>query len=303
MKRKVIQLAGKTLVVSLPHKWAKKYGVKKGDEIEVEEEERRLVVKAQGEAKKAAKFIDLSDLDTMLHRTMSALYKAGYDEVEIKYDTPKQHAVIMNVINKSSVGFEVLRQGQKLLLVRNLSDLHSEEFDNLLRRFFLALLLSADDSLEYIKQGNNAGMEEIVLRDHLMNKYADLCRRMINTRGFDEIRKTTTYYFICEQLEKIGDGYKDLMKFMIKEKITKASKETQELMTNLNQFLRRVYELFYDFDLKKLEAFGIFSDKLRAQFTSLSETKSIKELRLNHYLFIIYSLIYDMNGALMTAKV
>ena len=35
MKRNVIQLAGKTLVVSLPSKWVKLNSVKKGDELNV----------------------------------------------------------------------------------------------------------------------------------------------------------------------------------------------------------------------------------------------------------------------------
>ena len=47
MKRKVIQLAHSTAVISLPSKWVKKYGVKKGDEIEVGEEESRLIVTAE----------------------------------------------------------------------------------------------------------------------------------------------------------------------------------------------------------------------------------------------------------------
>jgi len=37
MKRKIIQTAGKTMVVSLPSAWVKKYGIKKGEEVEVEE--------------------------------------------------------------------------------------------------------------------------------------------------------------------------------------------------------------------------------------------------------------------------
>ena len=33
MKRKVIQIANSTQLISLPRKWSQKYGVKKGDEI------------------------------------------------------------------------------------------------------------------------------------------------------------------------------------------------------------------------------------------------------------------------------
>ena len=36
MKRRVIQIAESTQLVSLPRKWAKKYNIKKGDELEVE---------------------------------------------------------------------------------------------------------------------------------------------------------------------------------------------------------------------------------------------------------------------------
>ena len=35
MKRKVIQIANSTQLISLPRKWSQKYGVKKGDEITI----------------------------------------------------------------------------------------------------------------------------------------------------------------------------------------------------------------------------------------------------------------------------
>ena len=44
MKRKIIQLAGKTHVVSLPSKYVKKYGLKKGDEVDVEERGAQIVL-------------------------------------------------------------------------------------------------------------------------------------------------------------------------------------------------------------------------------------------------------------------
>lgn len=303
MRRKVIQLAGKTLVVSLPSKWAKKCGVKKGDEVEIEEGERQLIIASSLKKEKTVGAWDLKNLHYMLHRVMSTIYKAGYDEFEITYDSPGQYTTIMNVINTSSVGYEVIRQSKRTLLVRNLSDLHAEEFDNILRRLFLTLLSSADDSLEYVKQGNLTGMEEVVLRDMMINKYGDLCRRMLNIKGQDTIRKTTTYYYLCEAMEKVGDGYKDLMKFMIKNKITKANKSTLELLSDLNHLLRMIYELFYDFNLNKVETFGELSDKIKKRFDTEFETNSIKDLRLHYYVRGIFSMIFDMNGALITGHI
>lgn len=303
MKRKVIQLAGKTLVVSLPNKWVKKYNVKKGDDVEIDEEERKLIIKTRGEGEKITKALDAKDLKEMLSRTIGGLYKAGYDEIEITYYSPDQYAVIRNVLNRTCMGYEIIRHGQRNILIRNLSDLHPQEFDNILRRLFLTLLSSVDDALEYIKQGNFKGMEEIVLRDSIINKYSDLCRRILNIQGHETTRKTTTYYYICEELEKVGDGYRDLMKFIISNKIKKIDKSTLTLISDINSYVRLFYELFYQFNLKKLEEFGEKSEKLKKEFKSRLESSSVKDLKLNYHLYRIFCMVFDMNGSLITANV
>ena len=302
MKRKVIQLAGKTLVVSMPNKWVKKYGVKKGDDVEVEEGERKLVIKVGGKGEQTTKIINIKEIKIMLNRIISGLYKAGYDEVELTYESPEQYSVIRDVLNKTCMGYEIIKHGQRTILIKNLSELHLDEFDNILRRYFLTLLSSADDALEYIKQGNLEGMREIELRDYQINKYSDLCRRILNIRGMDTIKKTTTYYYICEELEKLGDEYRDLMKLMIKNKIKRVDDDTLKIITEINQLLRLFYEAFYDFDLIKIEDFGKKSEKIKKEFSARLETNSTKELMLNYYLYRIFSIIFDMNGSLITAN-
>ena len=302
MKRKVIQLAGKTLVVSMPNKWVKKYGVKKGDDVEVEEGERKLVIKVGGKGEQTTKIINIKEIKIMLNRVISGLYKAGYDEVELTYESPEQYSVIRDVLNKTCMGYEIIKHGQRTILIKNLSELHLDEFDNILRRYFLTLLSSADDALEYIKQGNLEGMREIELRDYQINKYSDLCRRILNIRGMDTIKKTTTYYYICEELEKLGDEYRDLMKLMIKNKIKRVDDDILKLITEINRLLRLFYEAFYDFDLIKIEDFGKKSEKIKKEFSARLETNSTKELRLNYYLYRIFSIIFDMNGSLLTAN-
>ena len=42
MKRKVNRVGANTLTVSLPSKWAMKYGIKAGDEIEGNEEGKKI---------------------------------------------------------------------------------------------------------------------------------------------------------------------------------------------------------------------------------------------------------------------
>ena len=42
MKRKVINISGNCMMVSLPAKWVAKHNIKKGDEVEVEEKAESL---------------------------------------------------------------------------------------------------------------------------------------------------------------------------------------------------------------------------------------------------------------------
>ncbi|MBN2459335.1 phosphate uptake regulator PhoU [Candidatus Woesearchaeota archaeon] len=310
MKRKVIQLAGKTLVVSLPNKWAKKYGVKKGDDIHVEEEEHKLVVKIDeaGIGGINKRVLDVKDLYIMLNRTGGALYKAGYDEVEIIYHSPEQYAILRDLLNYTCMGFEIMKHDKRTITIKNLSDLHSQEFDNIMRRLFLTLLSSVDDALEFMKRGDLKGMEEIVLRDANVNKFCDMCRRILNVRGHGVLKKTTTYYHISEELGRIGDAYADLMGFMVKNDVKKADEDIINLMVDLNKYLRDFYELFYQFDLKGLENFGEKSRKIRdvieKRLDSTAKASSNRTMiMINNYFFRIYLLIFNMNGALITANI
>lgn len=303
MKRKVIQLAGKTLVVSLPSKWAKKCGVKKGDEIEVEEQERKLVIKTKGEGELQSKSLNVKDLNHMIGRVIGGFYKSGYNELEIIYDSPEQYSAISEVLNRSCMGYEIIRHGKRTLLIKNLSELHTEEFDNLFRRLFLSLLSSAEDTLEYAKQGNLKALEEIELRDLLITKYSDLCRRMINIHGRGSINKTTSYYYLCEALEKIGDGYKAFANFLIKNNMKNINTETIQSFSEINALLRLSYNLLYDFDLKKLEEFGQQREKIKKEFESKLNTASLKELKCTHHLFNIFTMIFEMNSSIIIANV
>ena len=84
MKRKVIQLAGKTLLVSLPIKWAKKYGIKKGNEVEVEERGKSLLIATEKAVSMEKKEIVLSGPEEFIRRVISAEYKKGVSEITFK---------------------------------------------------------------------------------------------------------------------------------------------------------------------------------------------------------------------------
>ena len=90
MKRKVVQHGASTLIISLPNKWAKTNNVKKGTELEVEERGSELVIGADTEAESEKFDINITGRYKIAHRAISALYKAGYDQLNITFSTPEE---------------------------------------------------------------------------------------------------------------------------------------------------------------------------------------------------------------------
>ena len=152
MKRRVIQLAGKTSVISLPSKWVKQYSVKKGDELEIEELGNQLLIKtssSQTEIKKIA--INIENLnERTLRLIMSALHKLGYDEINLFYETSKLSNAIQDIIKNLLLGFVVIDQTNKKCILKSVSSDLDTEFDSTLRRAFLVSLSLANSSLEVI---------------------------------------------------------------------------------------------------------------------------------------------------------
>ncbi len=68
--------------------------------------------------------------------------------------------------------------------------------------------------------------------DKDINRYSDFCRRLLNKYGYSSQRLTPAIYYIVEQLERIGDSYRDICNHIIKNKI-QPGKESPEIAVNV----------------------------------------------------------------------
>lgn len=295
MKRKIAQIGPSTLMISLPSKWAKKFNLKKGHEIDILENNEKLIVSTQNEILKKELEINVSSLDIMLYRLIGAIYKAGYDQVKIIFNNPKQLEIIYDVLRKTCLGFEIIEQSKNFILIKEISKIEHSEFENVLRRNFLFLLSVANDSLDAVKKQDYEELKNVTLRDHNINKYSDFCRRILNKKAISE--KNSPLYHIIEQIEKIGDIYRDLCLYVSENKL-KLNKETLDIYENVNSFFNAFYETFYKFNLPNLEEFGQKRNEIR-ELLKTSLTK-FQDKQVLFYLNNIFTTTFDLNGALMT---
>ncbi len=297
MKRKAIQLAKQTIVVSLPANWVKENKINKGDEINIEDKGRELILSKDSIVETRKIEIDIRGLKNALYRVVGALYKSGYSEITFIYESPQELDIIQKTIRRSLTGFEVIEQSKNTIIVKEISRLESIEFNRVLKKCFQSLIAIGEESLEGIKESDADRIAKVALMDDTINRYCDFCRRVLNTK--QDIQKKAMNYFIAEQLEKIGDMYRDLCRYMEKKPFN-VSKEILEIYKDINKFFHDFYEIFYNFNLKKIDDFISEKEKIKKKINNCLNTISKKEILIMLYLSNILESTYDMNGVLLT---
>jgi phosphate uptake regulator len=201
--RKVIQLAGKTLVVSLPSKWAKRCGVRKGDEIDVDESGRRLILGASSSKDAGKASIDLTGLSERTIRwVLSALHKKGYDEIEAKYSDAKSLKIIEELMKDLFTGFAIIRQGNNKCTIKAIAKESEEEFDSILRRAFLVTMSMGDNIVDLMKKDMAKSAPEILVLEKTNNQLTNFCERILIKKGAKMSENSCMTYAIVWNLEK-----------------------------------------------------------------------------------------------------
>src|SRR3989338_3866649 len=288
MQRKVNQIGPSTLMVSLPSKWTKKYNVKKGDVVNVNEEGNSLHINIENStaAKKKAT-ITLNQANTTLARYyLAAAYRAGIDEIEIEIPRStirdeKQNKEInvhefLRTALDNFVGMSIVRNTPNLCVIKEIAAMKQEEFDTMHRRIFYSLLVTFDDLIANIQSGNSAALQHMYQHaDAQVNKFVDYCLRILEkTKSMKPV-----LYNVLLHLEEIGDGLKYIAK---QAALKKTDKSCLALVQEMKQLFMLVEKYYYT---GKEEVLVEYESSKRAFRKNLSEAEKSNDavilLKLN----------------------
>ncbi len=300
MKRKVIQIADSTQLISLPRKWALRQNIRKGDELEVEEKGNQVLVSVTKESDSERTEVDVSSLGDQGKKIIGALYKAGYDEIKIIFAKTEELKYIQEVTKDTCIGFEIVEQGRNYVVTRKIASTITEEFEPILRRCFLLLMGIAKDGLEAIRKDDYEGLNNIILIDQSINKFTDFLRRTLNRTGYSKLKRTPPFYYVLEELEKIGDDYKEIYEYVSKKHVA-LNKHILAMFVDTNELLELFYGLFYKFELQKIKTLHDKKIILDDEMQRLMEKHRGEELEVLIHLWSIADRIYNMKGPLTTA--
>lgn len=293
MKRKLINLARSTHVITLPNAWIEHHNLQKGDELEVDEYEGSLIVEPLSSEKKLV--TNVSGLGKQTKRFLNCCYKAGYDTIKVLYETDEELQCIEEDVHDYLVGLEIteINTESKTVLIKSIGTINGSEFNTILKRIFFIL----KQSFEELSIEKN-DKEKIVARDIDVNKYSDYCRRILNMNALHVIdtqyKRNIPLYSVVEQLEKIGDDIRDLAK-LNSELITPT-------ITKIQIYFALLYDLFYKFSTERFKLFVTQRAKLREFIERCMEMDQTNNREYMYCLSLVEK-IYDLNGPITVLHV
>lgn len=313
MKRKIIKQGHNTLTVTLPSDWARRFNVGAGREVDLCERENGLFISTEksGETKKAEFDITGMDIPTIWKYFM-AVYREGYDEVLVKFNpdaeiespykfytshridlrykkerAKKTMTEALNGFVNRFIGFEVVEHGKDFILIKEMGEITSKEFDNSLRRVFLIIQQMAEETLEALETSDTGMLSHTHDVDINLDKFHDYCIRVMNKSCNKEVRKTSLLFSTLFLLELMGDEFKNISSHIIRDFPQAKFKNTLPLAKLTKDQFDCYYSLFYNFSKEGISKLSDIDKQVYFNVPFAYKKASEDEKEIFHHLRMI----------------
>jgi phosphate uptake regulator len=205
MRRTLIRLSPSTHVISLPSRWVKAHGLKKGAELSVEEREGDLIVSARARPHGGAATLDVSALPTRLVWVrLAAAYMAGYDSITVTTKDARQTAYLGRMA-KYFPGLIIDEERTSQVHFKAIAAEEGVDIARLLNRLFQMTAVLIEDAIAAVRARDWPMLAAIKERDYLINSHAEYCLRHLNLRGYSPAAKTGAMHSYIKTLEMFAD--------------------------------------------------------------------------------------------------
>ena len=296
MKRKVVKHGTATLTISLPVQWIKKFNIRQGDELDVEERGNRIIVKPYNELAEKEIVINIEKREDFARRFIIIPYIQGYNNIKVKFGEREILPRIQEVIANYIMGFEIVEQGNNYCVLKNIAKGIEDQFDVMLNRLAIITIGMLKDIHEAFKTNKLDIIAESKSSEMAANKISLFCRRMLNILGHKD-KSPTGIYSTVTYLEELTDEAHYICDYAVKNKI----KADRRLVAYTQDIVRQIelwYKTFNNYkqelmvEMKKLEL------RLQKENLEMLENANSKEVVIVHYLAAIQENLHHMNEEL-----
>jgi len=263
----------KSYTVTLPKGWVKEIGLDKTKELELEVVGRKVILSQDKDVQERV-VVNTAECNKCLIKVLQELYRIGISEIKFTLEDISLLEEITKIVNENLIGFEIIEQKEDFIVVKDITKESEESFHALLRRIFL-LIIELSDSKEMIRI-NSLNMN--------IKRLINYCQRILIKKGHADYMKIPVYYLFLDQLEKITDELRWVLKLKLPD-------NKQKILDEIKKLFRQCYELSYKFDLKKYNA------SCNRTYTLKNEIKKLHGIdRANMHLHNISRLMNSLYG-------
>jgi phosphate uptake regulator len=300
MNRKLIRLAEKTLVVSVPSAWAKEHGLDKGDEVScMVDNEKLIIVPPTKSAALASITISVEGLSERLLRwQISSLHKQGFDEIIITSFSEEQYGIIEDLVQHLFIGFIVKDKSRLRIIVGQVAVVDASEFDSTLRRSFRLVQTMFEETINAFNQGDSLLLKKQIEQEQLTNKLTNFCERLLN-KSLTQKEKGHFWYVVAWNLEKIADNFKYLATHL--DKIT-ANESLGAFISRVHELFAQYYELFYNFSIEDMSLLTQKKKSLEQEALDLLASADVTSRLVGHYMHMVILQIADFSASFIALR-
>ncbi len=290
MKRKVVKLGPATLVVSLPSKWTKRFGVNPGDEIEMEEKDKDIVISVEKRLQYTKEVLDFTSIDHLLRRILASRYIKGVDEIDVHVNSLAKSRIVQKRVDEL-IGMAVVEQSKDKLIIKTVGGVSEESFHNILNRT-LYLLHSISEGTMNAIINKETDLEYLADAEENINKFTDYCFRLLNKEPSIDYKKRCALYCSIMLLEQLGDNYKKIIRYINQHKM-KLNSECVTLFKSIHEFHKGFQKLFLHFSFEHATKLAREHDKIMKEIEKqVEKSREMREVvLLMHYKEVVHNLI------------
>ncbi len=248
MKRKVVKQGAATLMVSLPSKWTKRFELKKGEEINIEElGDNLLISKDAAPAKRYTTITLANHTESAIRTAITNTYRAGYDSVTVYFGDDHRYNILLKTIRNNLLGFDVIKKEKDSCTVENITEPSDMQFDVLLRKVFYNISLFIESTQKRL--AGKISFEDYEELELKIQQYDNFCRRVMSKNN--PFGSKTSFFWTF--LSLIVHGQRELYhlnRFLDKNKIVC---KYAILLDNVAQSFELLTEAYFKKEVRKLE--------------------------------------------------
>ncbi|MHC1635648.1 MAG: PhoU domain-containing protein [Candidatus Methanospirareceae archaeon] len=306
-KRRVQITGGSTFIISLPLKWAKRAGIKQGDELTLiprDDNSLLILVRKGKNGGISSTTFELSEEESLEEnfRYLIAYYLVGYDVIRLVSASgfnAETRKWIKEEVRKRLIGMEVVEESSKEIVLQSFLKYEDFPLQEAIRSMSKIVVSMQEDAIASLEEHNKELAKDVIERENEIDRFYLLIVRQLKAAmrdyelakkiGIHRQRDSLGYRIIVKSIERIGDHAEGIARNSLRmhEEVAKNLSGIKELGYRSKEVFTKTLDSLLNMDIKGANETIKEAEKLIDMEVELSEKILAEEMNINDKIYAL----------------